>query len=77
MWTGCHSWSYTAVTAHTISTEWEMKAIVLQLEKLQMPTQLKPLVKNYQMLLLNGNWMVKSLELPLTMPKVLKMQLTI
>ena len=26
MWTGCHSHSYIAVTAHTISTEWEMKS---------------------------------------------------
>ena len=34
MWTGCHSCSYIAVTAHTISTEWDMKVIVLQLEKL-------------------------------------------
>ena len=29
MWTGCHSHSYMAVTAHTISDDWKMKSFCL------------------------------------------------
>ena len=34
MWTGCHSCSYMAVTAHTISDDWKMKRFCLATQEI-------------------------------------------
>ena len=34
MWTGCHSRSYMAVTAHTINDDWKMKSFCLATHKI-------------------------------------------
>ena len=34
MWTGCHSRSYMAVTAHTISDDWKMKSFCLTTQEI-------------------------------------------